>query len=121
MDTDPPTDALAAAIGHGNEVAGLNNDGGKSAGEEPNEDEGEASDEEAILTNPNPKRIYNIFGFRKRKRCLSRHKKGQQKQKNMTSQPAGLLLVFITSMPHRLLLPLWVTTNSDTSTVVLQK
>ena len=29
----------------------------------------------------NPKRIYNIVGFRKRKRCLSRHNKGQQKKK----------------------------------------
>ena len=42
MDTDPPADALVAAIGHGNEVSGLNNDGGKEAGEELNEDGGEA-------------------------------------------------------------------------------
>ena len=33
METDPPDDALAAAIGHGNEVAGLNNDEGKASGE----------------------------------------------------------------------------------------
>ena len=47
-----------------------------------NEDGGEASGEEAILpnTNPKPKRIYNTVGFIKRKRCLNRHKKGQQKQ-----------------------------------------
>ena len=30
METDPPAGALAAAIGHGNEVAGLDNDVGKS-------------------------------------------------------------------------------------------
>ena len=36
--------------------------------------------EEAIPTKPDPKRIYNTVGFRKRKRCLSRHKKGKQKQ-----------------------------------------
>ena len=40
METDPPADDLAAAIGHGNEVAGLNNDGGKASGEELNEDGG---------------------------------------------------------------------------------
>ena len=34
METDPPSDALAAAIGHGNEVSGLNNDGGKASGED---------------------------------------------------------------------------------------
>ena len=32
METNPPADALADTIGHGNEVAGLNNDGGKAAG-----------------------------------------------------------------------------------------
>ena len=36
METDPPADYLAAAIGHGNEVAGLNNDGGKTSGEDLN-------------------------------------------------------------------------------------
>ena len=80
MDTDPPADALVVAIGHGNEVAGLNNDGGKAAGEEMNEDLGRASGEEASLPKTNPKRIYNKVLFRNRKRCLSRHKKGQQKQ-----------------------------------------
>ena len=40
METDPPTDALAATIGHGNEVAGLNNDGGKASGGGLNEDGG---------------------------------------------------------------------------------
>ena len=40
MDMDTPADALADAIGHGNEVAGLNNDGGKAAGEDLNEDGG---------------------------------------------------------------------------------
>ena len=40
MEMDPPAEALAAAIGHGNEASGLNNYGGKSAGEELNEDEG---------------------------------------------------------------------------------
>ena len=77
METYPPDEALAAAIGHGNKVAGLNNDGGKAAGEEPDEDGGEASGEEASLPKPNSKRIYNTVGFRKRKRFLSRHKKGQ--------------------------------------------
>ena len=43
METDPPYGALEAAIGHGNEVAGLNNDGGNSSGEELNEDVWEAS------------------------------------------------------------------------------
>ena len=80
MKTDTPADALVAAIGHGNEVVGLNNDGGKVSGDELNEDRGEASGEEASLPNPKPKRIYNTVGFRKRKRCLIRHKKGQQKQ-----------------------------------------
>ena len=41
---------------------------------------GEASGEEASLPNPKPKRIYNTVGFRNIKRCISRHKKGQQKQ-----------------------------------------
>ena len=80
METDLTAENLAATIGHGNEVDGLNNDGGKASGEELNEDEGEASGEVASLPNPKPKRIYNTVGFRKRKRCLSRHKKGQQKQ-----------------------------------------
>ena len=198
MDTDPPADDLAAVIGYGNEVAGLNNDGGKASGEELNEDGGEASGEEASLPKPKKNRIYNTFVCRKRKRCLSRHKNGQQKQttydfsasraaigipnansqkiastlvgdhqlryshqshshsqlqpqerqgrrlayqsqrkigytthldlekgrdassgkirgnknkQHMTSQPAGLLLVFLMPIPRRLLLPLWVTTN----------
>ena len=80
METDPPADNLAAAIGHGNEVSGMNNYGGKASGEELNEDGGEASGEEVSLSKPKPKRIYNTFGFRKRKRCLSRHKNRQQKQ-----------------------------------------
>ena len=42
--------------------------------------EGGASVEEDSLPKPNPKRIYNTVGFIKRKRCLNRHKKGQQKQ-----------------------------------------
>ena len=71
---------LAAAIGHGDEVAGMNNDGGKASGEELNEDEGEALGEESSLPKAKPKRIYNTVGFRKRKRCLSRHKKGHKKQ-----------------------------------------
>ena len=119
METDPPADALAAAIGHGNEVSGLNNDGWESAGEDLNEDVLEASGEEDSLTKPKPKKMYNTVGFKKRKRFLSRKKKGQQK--NMTSQPAGLLLVFIMPMPRRFLLPLWVTTNSETATGVLQR
>ena len=45
MEKDPPAEALAAAIGHENEVAGLNNDGGKASREELNEDGGEASGE----------------------------------------------------------------------------
>ena len=79
METDPPDDALAAEIGHGNEVAGMNNDGWKAAEEELNKYEGEASGEEASLPNPRPKRIYNTVEFRKSKRCLSRYKKGQKK------------------------------------------
>ena len=43
METDPPTDTLEAAIGHGNEVSGLNNNGGKASGEELNEDVGVVS------------------------------------------------------------------------------
>ena len=80
MDTDPPADALAAAIGHGNEVDGLNNDGGEAAGEELNEYGGEASGEESSLPNPKPNRIHNTVRFRKRERFLSRNKKGKQKQ-----------------------------------------
>ena len=70
METDPSAVALGA---------GLNNDGGKASGEKLNDYGGEASGEEASLTKPKPKRIYNTVGFRKRKRCLIRHKKGQQK------------------------------------------
>ena len=33
METDPPADDLVAEIGHGNEVSGLNNDGGNAEGE----------------------------------------------------------------------------------------
>ena len=80
METDPPAEDLAAAIGRGNEVAGLNNDEGEASGEELNEYGGEASEEKASLPDPNSKRIYNKVGFRRRKRCLSRHNKGQQKQ-----------------------------------------
>ena len=57
METDPPDEPLVAEIGHGNEVSGLNNDGGNAEGEELNEYGGEASGEEAILPNPKPKRI----------------------------------------------------------------
>ena len=117
METDPPTDALEDAIGHGNEVAGLNNYGKKAAGYGLNEDRGEASGGEASLPKPKPNSIYNTVVFIKRKKCLSRHNKGQ---KNMTSHPEGLLLVFIMPMPRRLILPLWLTTNSETATVVLK-
>ena len=54
---DPPDDAITSTIGHVNEVARMNNDGGEAAGEELNEYVGEASGEEATLPNPNPKRI----------------------------------------------------------------
>ena len=81
MDMDPPDDALAAAIGHGNEVSGVNNDVGNSAGEDMNEYRGEESEEEASLPKPKSNRIYNTVGFRKRMRCISRHNKGKQKQK----------------------------------------
>ena len=80
MDTDTPADTLAAEIGHENEVAGPNNDGGKASGEEPNEDGGEASGEEARFPKPKPKRIYNTVGLRKRKRFPRRHNKEKQKQ-----------------------------------------
>ena len=79
MDMDPTADALAAAICHGNEVAGPNNDGWKASGEDLNKDGWETSGEDASIPNTNSKRIYNKVGFRKRKICLSRHKKGQQK------------------------------------------
>ena len=59
MVTDPPADALADSIGHGNEVAGLNIDGEKSAGDDLNEYGRETSWEEASLPDPKPKRIYN--------------------------------------------------------------
>ena len=49
MQTDPPADDLAAAIGHGNEFSGMNNDGGETSGEDLNEDRGEASVEEDSL------------------------------------------------------------------------
>ena len=45
METDLLSEALAAAIGHGNEVSGPNNYGVKSSGEELNEDGEEASGE----------------------------------------------------------------------------
>ena len=45
METDPPADAFAAEIEHWNEVAGMNNDGGKAAGEDLNEDGGGAAGE----------------------------------------------------------------------------
>ena len=48
---------VCAAIGHRNEVAGLNNDGGKAEAEDLNENGGGASGEEASLATPNPKRI----------------------------------------------------------------
>ena len=57
METDPPSGALAAAIGHGNEVAGMNNHGGKASGEDLNADLGEASGDEASLPKPKSKRI----------------------------------------------------------------
>ena len=59
MDTDPPADALAAAIGHRNEVCGTNNDGGKAAGDELNGYGVEAKGEEASLPKPKPKSIYS--------------------------------------------------------------
>ena len=80
MEMDPPDDALSAAIGHGDEVARLNNYGRKAPGEDLNEYGWEASGEDASLPKPKPKRVYNTVGFRKMNRCLSRHKKGQQKQ-----------------------------------------
>ena len=83
METDLPDYDLAAAIGRGNEVAGLNNDEGEASGEELNEYGGEAPVVEASLPKPKPKRIYSTVGFRKRKRCLSRHNKGQQKTNNI--------------------------------------
>ena len=43
MEMDPPANALADAIGRGNHVAGIINDGGKESGEELNEDGEEAS------------------------------------------------------------------------------
>ena len=40
METYPPVDSLAAAISHGNEVAGIINYEGKASGEDLNEDVG---------------------------------------------------------------------------------
>ena len=82
--------------------------------------EGGASVEEDSLPKPNPKRIYNTVGFRKRKRFLSRHKKGQQKQTtyDFSSSRAAIGIpnanaqIFMLPIPSRLLLPLWVTINS---------
>ena len=48
-------------------------------------------------------------------------RRGNKNKQHMNSQPAGLLLVFIMPMPRRLLLLLWVTTNSETATGVLQR
>ena len=47
-------------------------------------------------------------------------RKGNKNKQHMTSHPAGLLLVFLMPMPIRLILPLWVTTKSETATGVLQ-
>ena len=58
----------------------MNNDGGKSEGEDINEDLGEASGEEASLPKPKPKKIYNTVEFSKSKICISTHKKRQQKE-----------------------------------------
>ena len=99
MDTDPPSDALAAAIDHGNEFYGLNNDGGKEAGEDMNEDRGESSGEEDSLPNPNPNRIYNTVGFIKRKRCLNRHKKGQKKNTHDFSASRAVIGIHNTNAP----------------------
>ena len=63
METDPPAEALEAAIGHGNEVAGINNDGGKASGEDLNEYGEEASGEEVCLPKPNAIVLYILFGF----------------------------------------------------------
>ena len=65
METDPPADGLATAISHGNEVAGMNNYGGKTSGEELNEDGVEESVEEASLPKPKPNSIYTKILFRK--------------------------------------------------------
>ena len=88
METNSLSDAIASAIGHGGEVDGLNNDGGKASVEVLNEDGGEESGEEDSLSKPKPKMIYNTVGFRKRKRCLRRHKKGQQKQTTNDFSPS---------------------------------
>ena len=40
MERDLPADALADALGHGNEFSGMDNDGEKAAGEDMNKDGG---------------------------------------------------------------------------------
>ena len=116
METDPPADALVAAIGHRNEVAGLNNDGGKAEAEDLNENGGGASGEEARLPNPKPKRIYNKVGFMKRKICISRHKKGQQKQTIHDFSAIRASIGIRNDNPRILFLPLWVIKNLERAT-----
>ena len=47
-------------------------------------------------------------------------RRGNKNKQHMTSHPAGLLLVFLMPIPSRLIIYLWVTTNSETATGFLQ-
>ena len=47
--------------------------------------------------------------------------RGNKNKQHMNSQPAGLLLIFIIPIPRKLLLPLWVTNNSEIENKVLQR
>ena len=58
----------------------------------------------------------NQLDLQKGRDALSGTIMGNKNKQYMTSQPAGLLLVFLMPMPSRLLLPLWGTTNSEVST-----
>ena len=48
-------------------------------------------------------------------------RRGNKNKQHMTSQPAGLIFVFLMPTPIRLLLHLWVTANSETNTGFLQR
>ena len=121
METDPPADDLVAAIDHENEVAGMNNDGGKASGEGLNEDGGEASGEEASLPNPCQRGYTTQLDFEILRDASAGTRRGNKNKQHMTSQPAGLLLVFLMPVSRKLLLPLWVTINSYTATRVPQR
>ena len=121
METDPPADDLAAEIGHRNEVAGLINDGGKASGEELNEDGGRHQGG-GLAYQSQSQRVYTTqLDLEKGRDASAGTRRGNKNKQNKTSHPAGMILVLLMPMPSRLLLPLWMTSNSETATGVLQR